>query len=79
MEGWLKQYGEEPELLLVAGRLCLRNRLWGRARSYFEASQKNQSRPDALLELGRLFEEINEKEEARSAYRQGLELRGNDS
>jgi len=79
VEGWLKQYGEEPELLLVAGRLCLRNRLWGRARSYFEASQKNQSRPDALLELGRLFEEINEKEEARSAYRQGLELRGNDS
>jgi HemY protein len=78
VEGWLKQYGEEPELLLVAGRLCLRNRLWGRARSYFEASQKNQSRPDALLELGRLFEEINEKEEARSAYRQGLELRGNN-
>lgn len=78
VEGWLKQYGEEPELLLVAGRLCLRNRLWGRARSYFEASQKNQSRPDALLELGRLFEEINEKEEARSAYRQGLELRGSD-
>jgi HemY protein len=76
VEGWLKQYGEQPELLLVAGRLCLRNRLWGRARSYFEASQKNQSRPDALLELGRLFEEINEKEEARSAYRQGLELRG---
>ncbi|ROO28041.1 hypothetical protein SAOR_06790 [Salinisphaera orenii MK-B5] len=74
VEGWLKQYGEEPELLLVAGRLCLRNRLWGRARSYFEASQKSQSRPDALLELGRLFEEINEKEEARQAYRQGLEL-----
>lgn len=75
VEGWLKQYGEEPELLLVAGRLCLRNRLWGRARSYFESSQKNQSRPDALLELGRLFEEINEKDEARAAYRQGLELR----
>ncbi|GAB3670736.1 heme biosynthesis HemY N-terminal domain-containing protein [Salinisphaera aquimarina] len=75
VEAWLKQYGEEPELLLIAGRLCLRNRLWGRARSYFEASQKNQSRPDALLELGRLFEEINEKDEARAAYRQGLELR----
>ena len=75
VDSWLKQYGEEPELLLVAGRLCLRNRLWGRARSYFEASQKNQSRPDALLELGRLFEEINEKDEARAAYRQGLELR----
>ncbi len=75
IENWLKQYGEEPELLLVAGRLCLRNRLWGRARSYFEASLKNQSRPDALLELGRLFEEIDQPDDARAAYRQGLELR----
>jgi HemY protein len=74
VEGWLEQHGEKPELLLVAGRLCLRNRLWGRARRYFEASQKNQSRPEALLELGRLLEEINEKEQARAAYRDGLEL-----
>lgn len=74
-ETWLKQYGEEPELLLVAGRLCLRNRLWGRARGYFEASLKNQSRPEALLELGRLFEEIDQPDEASAAYRQGVELR----
>lgn len=73
IESWLKQYGEEPELLLVAGRLCLRNRLWGRARSYFEASLRNQPRPEALLELGRLFEEIDQPNNARSAYRQGLE------
>lgn len=72
-ERWLKLHGEEPELLLVAGRLCLRNQLWGRARSYFEASLRNQPRPDALLELGRLFEEIDQPEEARKAYRQGLE------
>lgn len=75
VEDWLKQHGQKPELLLVAGRLCLRNRLWGRARSYFEAGQNNQSRPDALLELGHLFEQINEKDEARQAYRHGLELR----
>lgn len=79
VEGWLKQYGQKPELLLVAGRLCLRNRLWGRARSYFEASQQNQSRPEALLELGHLFEQINEKDDARLAYRQGLELRAAQS
>lgn len=78
IEGWLKLYGEEPELQLVAGRLCLRNQLWGRARSYFEASLKTQSRPDALLDLGRLFEEIDQPEQARAAYRQGLELRLQD-
>lgn len=73
VETWLKRYGDRPELLLVAGRLCLRNRLWGRARSYFENSLRGASRPQALLELGRLFEEIEEEEDARRAYRQGLE------
>lgn len=74
VEGWIGTYGREPELMLVAGRLCLRNRLWGRARSYFEASQAQHSRVDALLELGHLFEQINEADQARVAYRRGLEL-----
>lgn len=73
VEGWLKQHGNEPELKLVAGRLCLRNQLWGRARSYLEDSLDGAPRPDALLELGRLFEEIDQDEEARQAYRRGLE------
>ncbi|WP_423823011.1 heme biosynthesis HemY N-terminal domain-containing protein [Salinisphaera sp. SPP-AMP-43] len=75
VEEWIKAYGKEPELLMVAGRLCLRSQLWGRARSYFEASQKEHSRPDALLELGHLFERIDQNDEARAAYRQGLEIR----
>lgn len=72
-ERWLRQHGEKPELLLVAGRLCMRNQLWGRARSYFEASHKSRPQPVALLELGRLFEQIDQPDEARKAYRQGLE------
>lgn len=74
VEGWIKQYGDEPELLLVAGRLCLRNKLWGRARSYFENSLRGQSHADALLELGRLLEKIDQPEDASKAYRQGLEM-----
>lgn len=72
-EGWLKEYGEKPELLLVAGRLCLSDQLWGRARSYFEQALASASRPQALLELGRLFEEIEQPADALQAYRQGLE------
>lgn len=72
-EAWLKQYGEEPELLLVAGRLCLRDQLWGRARSYFEQVLASASRPQALVELGRLFEQIDQQDDALQAYRQGLE------
>lgn len=75
VEEWIKTHGREPELMLVAGRLCLRNRLWGRARSYFEASQTPHARADALLELGHLFEQIDEVDQARVAYRRGLELR----
>ena len=74
VEGWLKKHGDSPELLLVAGRLCLRNKLWGRARSYFESSLQGQSRPDALLELGRLLQEIDQHDEAIRAYRKGLEM-----
>jgi HemY protein len=74
VESWLKRYGDQPELMLVAGRLCLRNRLWGRARRYFESSLRGANRPEALLELGRLFEEVEQDEDARRAYRQGLEL-----
>lgn len=74
VEDWIKQYGEEPELLLVAGRLCLRSQLWGRARNYFEASLKKQAQPQALLALGQLYEQDEQPDEARDAYRRGLEL-----
>jgi HemY protein len=74
VEGWLKLYGEEPSLLRVAGRLCLRNRLWGRARSYLEQSLQNLPRADTYLDLGQLFEEIKDPAAAQAAYRKGLEL-----
>lgn len=72
-ERWLKQHGEEPELLLLTGRLCMRNKLWGRARSNLEASLRSGSGPQAQLELGRLFEAMEQPDEALKAYRRGLE------
>lgn len=73
-EEWIKRYGEKPELMLMAGRLCLRNRLWGRARNYLEASNRAQPRAEAYFELGRLLQQTNEPNAARDAFRQGLEL-----
>jgi HemY protein len=35
-ENWLKNHGDDADLLLAAARLCLRNELWGKARSYLE-------------------------------------------
>lgn len=74
VENWLKQYGQDPVLLWVAGRLCRQNKLWGRARSYLEASFKLQPRPDTMLELGRIQEATNNATAAQAIYRQGLEL-----
>lgn len=74
VEQWLRLHGEKPELLLLAGRLCLRAQLWGRARHYFEQSQAQSPRADVLLELGSLYEQLGEPDSARAAYRDGLAL-----
>jgi HemY protein len=74
VEEWIKQYGEKAELLLVAGRLCLRNRLWGRARSYFEACLSSYPSAEIRLELGKLLIQQGEDEAAAlQLFRDGLE------
>jgi HemY protein len=73
VEEWINAYGNKPELMLVAGWLCLRNQLWGRARNYFESSQVDHPRVEGLFELGRVYEHINEPDQARKTYRKPLE------
>ncbi len=74
VESWINQHGEKPELLLVAGRLCLRNRLWGRARSYFEACLRSYPSPEIRLELGKLLLQQGEDDKlALKLFREGLE------
>lgn len=74
IEQWLNQYGEKPELLITAGRACLANKLWGKARSYLEAVIRVAPSPAAYLELARLCEQTQNQEEAARLNRQGLEL-----
>ena len=74
VEQWLSQYGEKPELLVTAGQACLRNKLWGKARSYLEAVIRVAPTPAAYLELARLCELTQNPEEAQRLQRLGLEL-----
>ncbi|MEC9363002.1 MAG: heme biosynthesis HemY N-terminal domain-containing protein, partial [Pseudomonadota bacterium] len=74
IEQWLTRYGERPELLIAAGRACLRNRLWGKARSYLDAVVKLAPSAAAYLALARVCEQTQQPEEAQRFYRQGLEL-----
>ena len=74
MEQWLGRYGEKPELLQLAGHVCLRNKLWGKARSYLEAGVQAAPTPQAYLDLARLCQDVQQPEQAAQFYRQGLEL-----
>lgn len=73
-EGWLKTNKNNPVLLLTLGRLCKRNKLWGKAQSYIEASIGVQARSDSYKELGQLMEQLEEPDKAASYFRQGLLL-----
>lgn len=73
-EGYLKQHSKNPVLLLTLGRLCLRNRLWGKGRAYFESSTGISPRTETYQELGDLLEQMNEPEAALEYYRKGLRM-----
>ncbi|AMX01341.1 heme biosynthesis HemY N-terminal domain-containing protein [Microbulbifer thermotolerans] len=71
-DGWLKEYGENADLLTCIGRLCLRNELWGKARQYFEKSLLLRSEPATSAELARLLYALGETDEAAERYKEGL-------
>lgn len=72
-EGWVKKHDRDPALLLTLGRLAVRDRLWGKARSYFEASLGMEPLPETYRELGALLEQMDEHELARECFRKGLD------
>jgi len=78
-EGWLSNHSEDPDLLLTSARLCLRNELWGKARSYLESVISLRPTPEAYQEYGALLNQMGEADAAAEAYRDGLGmLAGND-
>ena len=71
-ETWLAKHGEDTDLILAAARLCLRNELWGKARSYLETVISLRPTPEAYHEYGRLLTQLGEADAAADAYREGL-------
>ena len=75
-EGWLKSRPADAELLLTLARLCMRGRLWGKAREYYEASIKIKPTVCALGELGRMLRQLGEMESSESCLRRYDEMVG---
>jgi len=73
-ESFLAGHQSDPTALLTAGRLCLRNGLWGKARSYLEASINAQPNSEAFMELGTLLDKMGDRDTALACYREALRL-----
>ncbi|MBP5996476.1 MAG: heme biosynthesis protein HemY [Azonexus sp.] len=68
-EAWLRHHPDDARLLDALGRMCLQQRLWGKAQSYFEASLAVEPTQQAHLELARLADQLERPEEANKHYR----------
>ena len=73
-ETWLQRHPRDAVLLLTLGKLCARQGLWGKARSYLEASLSIEATHSAHLELGRLLEREGKPAEAAAEYQKALEV-----
>lgn len=71
-ETWLHERNNDARLLLCLGRLSLRNSLWGKAKEYFETSNKLCASSEACAELGRLLAHMGKHELSNEYYHQGL-------
>jgi HemY protein len=72
-EGWLAEHPHDATLLLALGRLSQASQLWGKARSYLEASLRLERRAETLAELARLLDQLGERDNAGQLMREALE------
>jgi len=78
VDDWMQQHGRSAAALRCMGRICLRARLWGKARSYLEESQRLAADPDTALALGELAEAVGDEPAAARQFREaalGLAVR----
>ena len=74
VESVLLNQENNASTLLTAGRLSLRNQLWGKASDYLKASIQAQPTAEAYNELGHLLEKMGDQTAATNCFRAGLKL-----
>ncbi len=73
-ESFIPGHARDAVLLLTLGRLSVRNKLWGKARSYLEESIEINPLPEAYRTLATVLDELGEHDAAVVYYQKGLEL-----
>ena len=73
-ERWLLEHERDAQLLASLGRLCKQAELWGKARSFLEASLSFEESRAAHLDLARLAERLGNLDDAQRHFRRAAEL-----
>jgi len=73
-EKWLKRHPQEPGLLLALGKLCIQQKLWGKAQNYLDASVSLLPSHTAYEALGQLAEQMGKQDEASRYFQQALKI-----
>jgi HemY protein len=74
-ETWLHGHNRSAALLLCLGKLCIKSKLWGKARNYLESSLGIKPIIETYLQLALLLQDkMDDHEQAQSYYKKGLEL-----
>ncbi|WP_028303604.1 heme biosynthesis HemY N-terminal domain-containing protein [Oceanospirillum maris] len=76
VEQWLKKHDDSAALYLTAGRVALRNQLWGKASDFMEESFSLQPLATTAAELSRLYSAMGRTSNSRTYYRYCLDLAG---
>jgi len=73
-EKWLAQNNQDAGLLLALGKLCLHQKLWGKAQNYLDASNSIAPSHAAYTALGQLAERLGKPAEAFRYRQQAMAL-----
>jgi len=73
-EHWLMQHSQDATLLYALGKLCERERLWGKAQTYYEASLALDDHWRVHVALGEMQARLGREESANSHLALALKL-----
>ncbi|KGD63515.1 hemY protein [Alcanivorax nanhaiticus] len=73
LERWLEQRPGNAAVLITAGRVALKARLWGKAQGFFEAAANSSQSATALAELSRLYQALGDSSKAMKTFEKRLD------
>jgi len=70
----LRVHQQDAGLLLALGKLCLHQKLWGKAQSYLDASISVQPSQEAYNALGKMAESLGKTDDATRYFQSAMKL-----